>query len=88
MRTFRKLRGVDRPYTIQGEIYFRCLNYNGQSRPIKRKIDRLLAECGGSNEAALREVITGGMTVTEAALKYYLSESSIYNMRKKFYERW
>ena len=38
---FRKLRGVNLPYREQGLIWFTCVNYDKQRKPVKEKINRM-----------------------------------------------
>ena len=77
----KKLRGVRVSRNMQGFIRFTCLTYDQQPKRMQNKIDRLLRECGGPYDAALREVMCGEDSITA-------SESSLYRMRKNFYESW
>lgn len=85
---FKKLRGVDLPEEKQGLIRYTCLTYDQQPKRMQNKIDRLLRECGGPYDAALREVMCGKDSITAIALRHFTSESSLYRMRKAFYESW
>ena len=85
---FKKLRGVKLPEEKQGFIRYTCLTYDEQPRGMRNKIDRLLRECGGSYRAALREVMCGEDSITAIALRHYVSESTLYRLRKDFYESW
>lgn len=84
----RKLRGVRVSRNRQGFIRYACLTYDEQPKGMRNKIDRLLYECGGSYCAALREVMCGEDSITAIALRHYVSESTLYRMRKNFYESW
>lgn len=84
----RKLRGVRVSRNRQGFIRYACLTYDEQPKGMRNKIDRLLRECGGSYDAALREVMCGEDSITAIALRHYVSESTLYRMRKNFYESW
>ena len=84
----RKLRGVRVSRNRQGFIRYACLTYDEQPKGMRNKIDRLLCECGGSYCAALREVMCGEDSITAIALRHYVSESTLYRMRKNFYESW
>ena len=85
---FKKLRGVRVSRNMQGFIRFTCLTYDQQPKRMRNKIDRLLRECGGPCDPALREVMCGEDSITAIALRHFTSESSLYRMRKEFYESW
>ena len=42
----------------------------------------------GPYSAALREVMCGEDSITSIALRHYVSESTLYRLRKDFYESW
>lgn len=86
--SMKKLRGVRVSRNMQGFIRFTCLTYDQQPKWMQNKIDRLLRECGGPYDAALREVMCGEDSITAIALRHFASESSLYRMRKNFYESW
>ena len=86
--SMKKLRGVRVSRNMQGFIRFTCLTYDQQPKRMQNKIDRLLRECGGPYDAALREVMCGEDSITAIALRHFASESSLYRMRKNFYESW
>jgi hypothetical protein len=87
--SFRKLRGVNRPHKEQGLICFTCLNYEKQPKDIQEKIRRLCKECGGEHEKALFELITReNISVPWLEQTYHVSDSVLYERRKRFYERW
>lgn len=87
--SFRKLRGVNRPHKEQGLIHFICLNYEKQPKEIQEKIRRLCKECGGEHEKALFELITReNISVPWLEQTYHVSDSVLYERRKRFYERW
>ncbi len=85
---FRKRRGISLSYPMQGFICFSCLTYDAQPISVKSKIDNLCDEIGGEYRDALFEFLTTEKTVTEISLKHYVSETKLYNLRKKFYESW
>ena len=85
---FKKLRGVNVSRTRQGVIRFACLTYAEQPKKMRDKIDRLLRQCGGPYAAALREVMCSEDSITAIALRHYVSESTLYRLRKEFYESW
>ena len=87
--SFRKLRGVNLPHREQGLIHFTCLNYDKQPKEIQEKIRRLCRECGGEHEKALFELMTReNISVPWLERTYYVSDSVLYERRKKFYESW
>ena len=71
----KKLRGVHLSRNRQGFIRYACLTYDER-------------ECGGPYSAALREVMCGEDSITSIALRHYVSESTLYRLRKDFYESW
>lgn len=85
---FKKLRGVNVSRNQQGFIRFACLTYAEQPKKMRDKIDRLLRQCGGPYAAALREVMCSEDSITAIALRHYVSESTLYRLRKEFYESW
>ena len=84
----KKLRGVHISESRQKFIRYTCLTYEDQPAALQRKIDKLLAECGGAYESALREVMCGEESITAIALRHFVSEATLYRLRKGFYESW
>ncbi len=85
---FRKRKGINLSYPMQGFVCFSCLTYDAQPNNIKSKINRLCDVVGGEFRDALFEFVTTEKSAVEIGLKYYVSESKLYDMRKKFYESW
>lgn len=85
---FKKLRGVDLPEEKQGLVRYICLNCDSQPKRIQDKIQRLCDDVGGAYGAALREVMCGKKSITAISREYFVSESTLYRMRKEFYEKW
>lgn len=85
---FKRLRGVALPEVKQGLIRYTCLDYNDQPKKIQERIDELCRECGRAHCAALWEVMCTSRSITSIALRHYVSESTLYRMRKDFYEKW
>lgn len=83
---FRKKRGINLSYPMQGFICFSCLTYDAQPKSVKDKINKLCDDIGGAYRDALFEFLTTEKSVTEISLKFYVSETQLYNLRKKFYE--
>ena len=86
--TFKMLRGVDRSYSDQGEIFFTCRNYAKQPPAVQEKIKKLCKECGGPYEDALFVMMTRDVTSEWIRQHYYASPQTMYRARKRFYERW
>ena len=69
-------------------IRYTCLNFSSQPEWMQEKIRRLCDECGGQYSSALFAVMTTRQSMTEIAMKNYISESALYRLRKQFYETW
>lgn len=85
---FKKLRGVSLPEEKQGLIRYTCLTYRDQNAHIQKKIRRLCNEHGGLYGAALWEVMCTMESVTSISIRHHVSENTLYNARKAFYESW
>ncbi len=85
---FKKRRGINLSYPMQGFICFTCLTYDAQPKTVKTKINKLCSKIGGEFKDALFEFVTTEKTAVEIGMKYYVSESKLYDLRKKFYESW
>lgn len=85
---FKKLRGVDLPEERQGLIRYTCLTYRDQNTATQNKIKRLCQEHGGLYGAALWEVMCTRESVTSISMRHHVSENTLYNARKDFYEAW
>lgn len=85
---FKKLRGVNRSYQDQGEIFFTCRNYAKQPEAVKEKIRRMCTEIGGAYKDALFAVMTRDVSLEWVAQHYFVTQAQLYRFRKKFYERW
>lgn len=85
---FKKLKGVNRTYREQGQIFFTCLNYEKQPKAVQEKIRRLCKECGGEHEQALFVMLTREVSPVWIADQYHVDASTLYRRRKRFYERW
>lgn len=86
--SFRKLQGVELPEEQQGLIRYTCLNVDRQSKRTREKIQRLCDDVGGAYSAALWEVMCTKKSITAIAQKHYVGESTLYRLRKEFYESW
>ena len=85
---FKKLRGVALPEEKQGLIRYSCLTYAEQPRHIQNKIQRLCREVGGAYQAALWDVMCSKSSITSIAMAHHVSETVLYELRRRFYERW
>ena len=85
---FKKIRGVSLPEEKQGLIRYTCLTYRDQPTHIQRKIRRLCQEQGGFHNAALWEIMCTWETAVSISQRHHVSESVLYDMRKRFYEAW
>ena len=86
--SFKKLRGVRLPEEKQGLIRYTCLNYANANKQTREKIERLCQMCGGEHQRALFEVMTTRKSITNIALAHFVGESTLYRLRKEFYEAW
>lgn len=85
---FRKLKGVRRPYKEQGLIHFLCVNYPKLSKEERKKIDDLCQTVGEFNSRALFVFVTSERSAVSVADEYHVSESTLYRLRREFYELW
>ena len=78
-------------YAAQQVIFITCQRYAYQSQRIREKIRRLCAEasCGDPADfAALFAVLTEQRSVRRIAIEHYVSETKLYDMRRRFYMAW
>lgn len=55
---------------------------------VQNRIDLLCYECGKEYKKALFELVTTQNSVIHISQKYYVSESLLYRLRKRFYSEW
>lgn len=84
---FRKIRSIKLPYKKQGYIRFTCWNYEDLPQKTQALINRICAEVGGEDAPALREFLTTDKTAVAVAMKYFVRENKLYDMRREFYIR-
>ena len=84
---FKKRRGIRLSYNRQGLIYFVCINYYDMPKGIQAHIRALCEEVGKEYFDALFDVITSEKKMYQIAMEYFVSESLLYELRKKFYEK-
>ena len=86
---FKKRKGINVPYNKQGLIYFMLHDFKDQPRKVQDKIVSLCEEIGGDEyKKALLEFVTTESSAVKVSLKHYLSEGTLYVLRKKLYEKW
>ena len=89
---FKKIRGICLPYRKQGRIYFALINYDDQPQRIKNRIDRLIEDAADHDAvycAALRRwLLQENVSVAQIVTEFPVSETTLYRMRRKVYERW
>lgn len=85
---FKRLRGVPLPEKRQGLIRYTCLCIETQPQWVQRKVERLCREVGGDYAEALKEVMCTNDSITSIAIRHYVSETTLYRLRKKFYVSW
>ena len=85
---FKKLRGIHLSYERQGFTRFVCLTYDEQPQDVKDRILNLCIRVAGDKYQALFELMTTQKSVVSIAGKYFVSNSSMYNFRRKFYYTW
>ena len=88
MNKFRYLPSVPLSYEQQGEIFFACRNYARQSAQMRSKIDRLITEAGGEHAAALKAYLTTRASWERVTMDYFISNSTLDRIRRRFYELW
>ncbi len=82
---FRYKPGIKVGYIRQGYIYFTSLLYRELPVNKRRTIDELCHKCGGEYWEALREFVTTETKKTEICAKYFLSESTLHRVVRKYY---
>ena len=87
-KMFKKLRGVDLSYERQGFIRFCCLTYSDQPQETKDRILNLCIRSGKDNYQALFEFMTTSKSAVNIAAKHFVTDMTLYRMRKKFYHAW
>lgn len=85
---FRKSPRVSKSYSEQGEIYFICRNYERQTAKTKEHIDALIRHAGGDYAPALKAYLTTDIGYQETCDKYYISQSTLDRIKRRFYESW
>ena len=88
---FKKIRSIRLSYATQGQIYFKLLNYRSQPKKLQEKIDRLIVEAAGGEDAyvkALRRWLLFGERWDVVQRECFVHPNTLCMMRKKIYENW
>lgn len=89
---FKEQRGLGIPYRWQGRIYFTLVNYQDLPQSQRDKIDRLIADAAGGDDAyiaALRDwLLRDDSNVQRVSMEHYVSIQTLCRMREKVYKRW
>lgn len=89
---FKMQRGLKMPYRKQGRTYFTLVNYDDLPKNRQDKIDRLIADAAGGDDAyiaALRDwLLRDDSNVQRVSTEHYVSIQTLCRMRKKIYENW
>ena len=82
---FRFKRSVPVSYDRQGYIYFYSRLY--RTLPVKKqaRIRYLCQDAGGQYSEALLDYVTGNMSAPEVCTKYYISQSTLDRVVRKYY---
>lgn len=85
---FKKMKSLNMSYNKQGLIYFTCANFDSQPPEVQDKILNLCMKIGKEYYQALFDMMTTGKGVLEISNKYYISESTVFRLKRKFYIEW
>ena len=83
---FRKNRTLKIPYWKQGYIYFVSRKYNDLRFYQQEWIEEHCKEIGGEHWQAIFDYVTTDMSATAICIKYYISESTLHRLVKRYYE--
>ncbi len=65
------------------------MDYKDQPQEIRDKIVDLCIEIAGEDYNALFDVMTNEHeSITSIAMKYYIAETKLYELRNEFYNKW
>lgn len=87
MEMFRFKPSIQVDYDTQGIIYFTSKLYNRLDPAAQKRILNLCLETGGEYYRALFEFVTTDSGATTVCAKYFLSDSTLRRIVKKYYER-
>lgn len=84
---FRYKKSIPVTYAAQGYIYFASRMYAVMDAEQQEKLLNLCLEAGGEHYQALFEFVTTGVGATAVCRKYFLSQSTLERVVKKYYIR-
>lgn len=85
MGRFRFKRGIPLEYDVQGYIYFLSRRYRRLPQAKRKKIDELCSKAGGQYAQALKAFVTADRGAEEICGRYFISESTLERMVKRYY---
>lgn len=88
---FKYMRALCLSYEEQGECFFTCKRFEQLDRIEQDRIRRICAACGAGDDAkrcAIFTFMTTGISFRECCMRYYISDSTLDRLRRKFYELW
>lgn len=88
---FKYMRSLRMTYAEQGKCFFTCRNYERLDRIEQERIRSICASCGAGDDAKRRAIftfMTTDISFRECCLRYYISDSTLDRLRRKFYELW
>ena len=83
---FKKIRSVRLTYRQQIFIYALCQNLTLLPDREQCRVKELCRKIGREHHEALYKVLTTQKSMEEIARKHYVSPSTLYRLRKEFYE--
>ena len=88
VRAFKRKRRIRLDYNKQGFVYFICTQYRSIPRDVRAKIDKIVCEVGGFDEAALRKLLFDtSSSARSVSMEYGLTEGKLGVMRDEFYRQ-
>lgn len=85
MGKFRFKRSIPLDYEQQGYIYFLSRRYNRLPLAKRKQIDALCRSSGGEYAEAVKEFVTTDRGAEEVCRKYFLSQSTLERIVKRYY---
>lgn len=82
---FRFKRSVPVSYDRQGYIYFYSRLFRTLPAKKQARIRYLCQDAGGQYSEALLDYVTGNMSAPEVCAKYYISQSTLDRVVRKYY---
>lgn len=82
------MKSLNMLYNKQGLIYFSCIDLKNKSKTMQEKMIGLCFYVGGEYFDAFFDMATSGKSPVEISIKYYISEATVYRLKRKFYKAW